>query len=141
MKNAQGNELIDAAAYKEVKTGYEAFNVIVQSCFEPFQSTPKEPVYLTRDTQMRMYTSIFNGIAETVQKGKLKLGNDAVNYIAQLYWSVLSVNGSENTLDQTIFDKQVTARDLPTIELAIIYGIFKGSPLCIEVAEEIKRRS
>lgn len=133
-RNKEGNEIISVEDYKEIKNGYEAFNVVVTNAIKIFE---KET--LNRHVYMEIYTAIYNAVYDLLVKGHFKLTNDAVNYIAQSYWDMLSINNSENGIPDDIFTKRITINDIPIEDVAKIFILFRGSPLCIEAAKRLRR--
>lgn len=91
-------------------------------------------------TCSRIYQAIFNAVTEILTKSKLKLSNDAANYMAQQLYDAVTIN-EQIQLNPNIFTKRAKLTDLTTAELAIVGTMFSGDPLAIPVIQEIKKRS
>lgn len=97
---------------------------------------------IDRTTSVKIYSVIFNTIAEIFERSKMPLTNEAANYVAQQLYDAVSINKNEDiNLDPSIFTQRAKLENLKTSELASLAAIFSGSPLVLPVISEIKKRS
>lgn len=97
---------------------------------------------LNSDTCMMMYNDIFVALTEIFTRSSSRLSNEAVNYIAQMYYDSVSLNGTAAGLDPNIFSKRANLDNVTMHDLVLMRMLFK------DVAEyvdpfilEIRRRS
>lgn len=92
---------------------------------------------------MEIYVMIFNTFVEVFQQANVQLSNEAMNYVAQQYYDMLSFNDSvELKANPNIFDKRAKLEDIKTPDIALLATFFRDSPhLYIPMYKEIKKRS
>lgn len=95
---------------------------------------------LNRQTQMQIYNEIFNVWSEITTNAKFDLSNEAVNYLAQQYYSGILINGRQE-LDMSIFTQLSKVESISTKELLVIGSLLRGTDFLLPVVKEIKRRN
>lgn len=96
---------------------------------------------LNSNVCIEFYNVIFNEIANLFEKSHITLTNEAMNYIAQMYYDAVSINDTEDGLDPSIFLQRANLKNLETREIALLALMFTNTPFCIPMIAEIKRRS
>ena len=98
---------------------------------------------LTTSTCVNMYTDIFNSLVDIMTESNVKIGNEAMNYLAQQYYDAITItsNGTAHELDPNIFDKRAKLENIETKEIALLATMMSGTPFAIPMIHEIKRRS
>lgn len=114
----------------------EIFSGILSTKLKSFSGQP-----ISRSTSLEIYQVAFNLLADLLTECEIQIRNDAINYIAQLYYDCISINGSDE-LDENIFTKRVTVQDLKTEELSFIIELLHTEPVLVgDCLRELRRRS
>lgn len=91
-------------------------------------------------TCTEIYTLVFDTLADVFTNAKLPLTNESVNYVAQMFYDGILINGRQE-LDPNIFTQRAKLENIETKEVALLVLIFKGTEFAIPFVQEIKRRS
>ena len=94
-------------------------------------------------TSLEVYMVVFNVLSDIFNNANIKLSDEGVNYLAQLYYDALSVNGQEEAgFDPNIFTQRASLKNIRTEELILYANMFKDvPPFAYEFITEIKHRS
>jgi len=98
---------------------------------------------LNRTTCIAIYSKIFETIQEivlNVPQLSGVLSNDAINFIAQAYYDMLTVNDTQE-LDPKIFTQRVFPFSLTTPELQVLTVLLRNTPIAAELVATLKKRS
>jgi hypothetical protein len=95
----------------------------------------------TVSTCVEIYTIIFNVLGDIFAQSKAPIGNEAVNYLAQMYYDGVVLNGREDKLNPNIFTQRAKLEDIPTKELALLSVMLSGTEFAIPFIQEVKKRS
>jgi hypothetical protein len=91
-------------------------------------------------TCLKIYVKIFETLQEVVTMSKLNISNEALNYVAQLYYDSIVINGNQQ-LDQNVFDRRASVKNIETKDLVKLIPLVNDIDLLVEVLKEIKHRS
>jgi hypothetical protein len=87
-----------------------------------------------------IYQDIFFSISEIIKQSSTPLCNESVNFIAQMYYDAVTINGGEE-LDPNIFTQRATLENINTKEIALMAMMFNRTPFAIPFISEVKKRS
>lgn len=91
-------------------------------------------------TCLMIYSDIFNSLLEIFCKSNVKLCNESVNFLAQMYYDSIELNGGQ-VLDPNIFTQRAKLDNIETRELALMAMLMTKSPFAIPFVAEVKHRS
>ena len=104
-------------------------------------------VFLNRKSDkalhLEVYMVIFNVLGDMFNQANMKLSDEGVNFLAQLYYDSISLNGDEREgMDPNIFTQRARLDNIRTEELILYANLFKDVPAYLGLfMAEIKRRS
>ena len=87
-----------------------------------------------------IYQDIFFSLSEVVKESSVPLSNESVNFIAQMYYDAVTVNGDQE-LDPNIFTQRAKLSNIDTKEVALMAMMFNKTPFAVPFISEVKRRS
>ena len=88
----------------------------------------------------KIYTDIFDTLVEVLSAAKIKIDNEAMNYMAQCYYDGILIN-NKHDLDPNIFDKRAKLENINTKEIALMAMMLNGTPFVDPLIVEVKKRS
>lgn len=94
---------------------------------------------LNAETCTLIYQDLFDTFVDLFQESGIKISNEAMNILAQMYYDSITINGGQE-LDPNIFDKRASVKNVETKELAMMATMFSGTPFSAVFIQEIKRR-
>jgi len=95
---------------------------------------------LTSSVCSEIYQDIFFSLSELVKESSIPLSNESVNFIAQMYYDAVTINGGQE-LDPNIFTQRASLKNIDTKELALMAMMFNKTPFAIPFISEVKKRS
>jgi hypothetical protein len=95
---------------------------------------------LNAETCNLIYQDVFNCFVDLFKNAEIKLSNEAMNLISQMYYDSISINDTQE-LDPNIFTQRATTKNVETKELAMLASFFNGTPFAGVFIGEIKRRA
>lgn len=95
---------------------------------------------LTSQICSEIYQDIFYSLTEIFKQTSTPLSNESVNYIAQMYYDSITVNGDQE-LDPNIFTERANLGNINTKEIALMAVMFNKTPFAIPFIAEVKKRS
>lgn len=95
---------------------------------------------LTSQICSEIYQDIFFSLSEVVKESSIPLSNESVNFIAQMYYDAVTINGGQE-LDPSIFTQRANLKNIDTKELALMAMMFNKTPFSIPFIAEVKKRS
>ncbi len=95
---------------------------------------------LTKEICLEIYQDIFFSLSEIIKESSTPLSNESVNFIAQMYYDSVTINGGQE-LDPNIFTQRANLGNIDTKELALMAMMFNKTPFAIPFISEVKRRS
>jgi hypothetical protein len=87
-----------------------------------------------------IYQDIFFSLSEIVKEASIPLTNESVNFIAQMYYDAVTINGGQE-LDPNIFTQRANLLNIETKEVALMAMMFNHTPFAVPFISEVKRRS
>lgn len=87
-----------------------------------------------------IYREIFDTIVEVFTQAEIKVSNEAVNLVSQMYYDSVQINGNLE-LNPNIFTQRAKPESVATKELAMLATLFNGTPFAAVFIHTIKRRS
>ena len=87
-----------------------------------------------------IYQDIFYSLSKVFEQSSTPLSNESVNYIAQMYYDSVTVNGGQE-LDPNIFTERAQLSNVNTKEVALMAVMFNKTPFAIPFIAEVKKRS
>ena len=94
---------------------------------------------LNSETCTLIYQDVFDTFVDLFQESRIKISNEAMNLVSQMYYDSIKINGNED-LDPNIFDKRASTKNVETKELAMLATMFSNTPFAPIFIHEIKRR-
>lgn len=91
-------------------------------------------------TCVDIYQAIFNSLIEVFDQAGTGLSNEAMNYLAQLYYDSVLINDREE-LNPNIFTQRAKMENIETKELALLAVMLNQTDFAVPLIQEIKRRS
>jgi hypothetical protein len=100
-------------------------------------------VSLNLATCVGIYQDIFDTLVETLQEANVKLTNEGMNYLAQMYYDAVSIKSKGNMyeLDPNIFNQRAKLENIATKELTLLAMMLNGTDFAVPIIKEVKRRS
>ena len=95
---------------------------------------------LNLSTCTTIYQDIFEVFVDLFEGSKIKISNEAMNIMCQMYYDAISINGNQE-LDPNIFSQKANVKLIETKELAMLATMFSNTPFAIPFIQEIKTRS
>lgn len=95
---------------------------------------------LTSHVCSEIYQDIFFSLSEIIKESSVPLCNESVNFIAQMYYDAVTINGGQE-LDPNIFTQRANLKNIDTKEIALMAMMFNKTPFAIPFISEVKRRS
>lgn len=90
-------------------------------------------------TASRVYQAIFNVFEEVLGNAKLKITNEAMNYVAQMYYDTIEYAPGQG-FNPNIFTQRAKLENIPTSDILILVTVLKGSIFAVPLFHEFKRR-
>ena len=87
-----------------------------------------------------IYQDIFFSLSEIVKESSVPLTNESVNFIAQMYYDAVTINGGQE-LDPNIFTQRASLSNIETKEVALMAMMFNKTAFAVPFISEVKRRS
>lgn len=95
---------------------------------------------LSTTTCSEIYQDIFFTLSELFKESKTPLTNESVNFLAQMYYDAITINGNQE-LDPNIFTQRAKLTNIHTKEVALMATMMSGTPFAVPLIAEVKRRS
>jgi len=95
---------------------------------------------LNTSTCSEIYQDIFFTLTELFKESEAPLSNESVNFLAQMYYDAITVNGNQE-LDPNIFTQRAKLSNIQTKEVALMATMMNGTPFAALLIAEVKRRS
>jgi hypothetical protein len=95
---------------------------------------------LTSHVCSEIYQDIFFSLSEVIKNSSTPLCNESVNFIAQMYYDSVTINGDQE-LDPNIFTQRASLANINTKEIALMAMMFKNTNFSAPFISEIKKRS
>jgi hypothetical protein len=95
---------------------------------------------LKKEICLSIYGDIFDSFVALFEEANIKISNESMNLIAQLYYDSIKINNTHE-LDPNIFERRASAKGVETKELALLATMFNGTPFSEHFIFEIKKRS
>ena len=95
---------------------------------------------LNSTTCIAIYQDIFETFVDVFQESQVKISNEGLNMVAQMYYDAVTINGNQE-LDPNIFTQRASVKNVETKELSLLATMFTGTPFCVPFIQEIKQRS
>lgn len=95
---------------------------------------------LTSQVCSEIYQDIFFSLSEVIKESSVPLTNESVNFIAQMYYDAVTVNGDQE-LDPNIFTQRASLKNIETKEIGLMAMMFNKTPFAAPFISEVKRRS
>ncbi len=115
-------------------------DVITKLLTEKLKKFSGNDLDLNLVTCTEIYTLVFDTLADVFTNAELPLTNESVNYVAQMFYDGILINGRQE-LDPNIFTQRAKLENVETKEVALLVLMFKGTEFAIPFVQEIKRRS
>lgn len=95
---------------------------------------------LTSQMCSEIYQDIFYSLTKVFEQTSAPLCNEAVNYIAQMYYDSVTINDGQE-LDPNIFTERASLSNISTKEIALMAVMFNKTPYAAPFIFEVKKRS
>lgn len=95
---------------------------------------------LNKETCTLIYQDIFDGIVDLFQTSNVKISNESMNLLSQMYYDSVTINNNQE-LDPNIFSQRASLKNIETKELAMLGTLFSNTPFATLFIVEVKRRS
>ena len=95
---------------------------------------------LTSQICTEIYQDIFSSLSKIFEQTAAPLSNESANYIAQMYYDSVTVNGDQE-LDPNIFTERACLSKINTKEIALMAMMFNHTPFAVPFISELKKRS
>lgn len=95
---------------------------------------------LNSTTCSAIYQDIFETFVDVFQESNVKISNEAMNMICQMYYDAVTINGNQE-LDPNIFSQRANVKNIETKELAMLGTLFSNTPFAAPFIYEVKQRS
>lgn len=95
---------------------------------------------LNATTCTMIYSELFETLVEIFEQSNVKITNESMNYVAQMYYDSILINGNQE-LDPNIFNQRASLKNIETKELALLAMMFNHSDFATPFIYEIKHRS
>lgn len=95
---------------------------------------------LNHETCLNIYQDMFEVISNIFQEANIKISNESMNMISQMYYDSITINGRQE-LDPNIFSQRASVKNIETKELAMLASFFSKTPFAAPFIFEIKKRS
>lgn len=118
-----------------MKNIHESINKLLSLRLEKHKSKK-----LNDETCIAIYGDIFECFVDLFQESNIKIHNDSMNLLAQMYYDSIKINGNHE-LNPNIFQKKVSLKEIETKELAMLATMLNGTPFAQPLITEVKRRS
>lgn len=118
-----------------MKNIHESISKLLTSRLEKYKNEK-----LNSSTCTEIYTEVFESLSGVFQESNVKISNEGLNLISQMYYDSISINGNQE-LDPNIFTQRASTKNIETKELALIATMFTHTPFASPFIYEIKRRS
>jgi hypothetical protein len=100
----------------------------------------KENKKLNKETCIAIYQDIFETTVQLFQSADIKICNESMNLISQMYYDSIQINENQE-LDPNIFSQRASLLNIETKELALLASFFTNTPFAEPFIFEIKKRS
>jgi hypothetical protein len=118
-----------------MKNIHESISKLIVKKLEKYKSQN-----LNKETCVKIYQDMFEITLSLFQESKIKISNEAVNLICQMYYDSITINNNQE-LDPNIFSQRSSVKNIETKELAMLASFFTNTPFAEPIIFEIKRRS
>ena len=95
---------------------------------------------LNREVCTLIYQDIFDCFVDIFQESNVRITNESMNLLAQMYYDSVKINGSQE-LDPNIFEQRAKMENIETKELALLSTMLNKTPFANILISEIKLRS
>jgi hypothetical protein len=95
---------------------------------------------LNKETCIQIYSDIFDCFVDLFQESNIKIANESMNLLAQMYYESITINSNQE-LDPSIFEQRASVKNIETKELALLATMLSGTAFSGPFITEIKRRS
>jgi len=117
---------------------HEAFSKLLSDKLSKY--TSGEDAKLNSTTCMKIYSDIFETIADIISQSKVQLSNESLNYISQQYYDGIIINNNQE-LDPNIFTQRAKLENIETKELTLLAMMLNGTDFVVPIIMEVKKRS
>ena len=118
-----------------MKNIHESINKLLISKLEKYKNDK-----LNLSTCTMIYQDIFEVFVGLFEESKIKISNEAMNILCQMYYDAITINDNQE-LDPNIFSQKANVKLIETKELAMLATLFSNTPFAIPFIHEIKTRS
>lgn len=87
-----------------------------------------------------IYQDIFDCFVNVFQESEVKISNESMNMLSQMYYDAVKVNENQE-LNPKIFQKRASVKNIETKELALLATMLNGTPFAEPFVYEFKRRA
>jgi hypothetical protein len=116
-------------------------DVVTKLLSENLKFISDDKLKLDRSTCYTIYNTIFSTLVGIFEQSKAPLSNESVNYLAQQYYDGICLNGTEQGLDDSIFEQRADLKNIERRELALLAMMLRGTDFAVPILYEIKRRA
>jgi hypothetical protein len=102
--------------------------------------TKRQGEKLNSSVCSEIYQDIFFSLSEIVKESSVPLTNESINFIAQMYYDAVTINGGQE-LDPNIFTQRASLSNIKTKEVALMAMMFNKTTFAIPFISEVKQRS
>jgi hypothetical protein len=95
---------------------------------------------LNSETCTLIYQDIFECFVDLFQEANIKISNESMNLLSQMYYDSISINGNQE-LDPNIFNQRANVKNIETKELSLLATMLSNTPFATIVISEVKHRS
>lgn len=95
---------------------------------------------LNDETCNLIYQDIFQSFIDVFQESNIKLSNEAMNMLSQMYYDSIKINENKE-LNPNIFSKRANPKNIETKELALLATMMNGTAFAEPFIYEIKKRT
>ena len=94
---------------------------------------------LNDETCSLIYQDTFQNFIDVFQESNIKLSNEAMNMLSQMYYDSIKINENQE-LNPNIFSKRANPKNIETKELALLAVMMNGTDFAETFIYEIKKR-
>lgn len=95
---------------------------------------------LNNEVCLKIYCDIFDCFVDLFQESNIKISNESMNFISQMYYDAVKINSTQE-LNPNIFDKKANLKNIETKELSMLATMLNGTVFAEPFLLEVKRRS
>jgi len=95
---------------------------------------------LNKETCIAIYQDIFDCFVDLFQESSVKISNEAMNLLSQMYYDSITINNNQE-LDPNIFNQRANVKNIDTKELSLLGTMLSNTPFAAIIISEVKHRS